>query len=327
MPTDRQLDRTISSWLEADAPGQLPDRVLHSTFERTRRSRQERGWRAVPGRLQMMHRPILAFGAVAAVAVVAVGGLGLMNQSGSAGGVATPPAIVAPTATPTAAPSATPTAAPTATPVQSPTPAEGALKPGVTYVAHPLPSPDAALAVTFTAPGGWETFGGPAVLVPSGAPGTGGPGGMAIQLVAVTSVNSDACHWKGQKDDIDGGSTVDDLVRALRQQTTLQASKPVDVTLGGYSGKRVDVVAPTEPFANSTDNAAPSCDDGVMELWSTTAFLEAGISLQGPENRWQVNILDVAGTRFVVVAQDYPGTSTADRAALDAILSSMVITP
>jgi hypothetical protein len=49
--------------------------------------------------------------------------------------------------------------------------------------------------------------------------------------------------------------------------------------------------------------------------------------MQGPANRWQANILDVDGTRFVVVAQDYPETSASDRAELDAILDSLVIEP
>ena len=35
MATDRRLDERISRWLEAEAPGPLPDRVLRATFERT----------------------------------------------------------------------------------------------------------------------------------------------------------------------------------------------------------------------------------------------------------------------------------------------------
>ena len=52
-----------------------------------------------------------------------------------------------------------------------------------------------------------------------------------------------------------------------------------------------------------------------------------GVYVQGPANRWQTNILDVDGTRLVVVVQDFPGTLPEDRAELDAIVDSLVITP
>ena len=56
-------------------------------------------------------------------------------------------------------------------------------------------------------------------------------------------------------------------------------------------------------------------------------FWDGEIYAQGPANRWQTNILDVDGTRLVIVVQDFPGTSAADRAVLDAIVDSMVIEP
>ena len=63
------------------------------------------------------------------------------------------------------------------------------------------------------------------------------------------------------------------------------------------------------------------CDDGVLRPW------DGEIYFQGPANRWQTNVLDVDGTRLVIVVQDFPGTSAADRAELDAIVDSMVIEP
>ena len=53
MSTDKQLADKIGRWLEAEAPTRLPDRVLRATFERTRTTRQQRGWRAVQRRLHM----------------------------------------------------------------------------------------------------------------------------------------------------------------------------------------------------------------------------------------------------------------------------------
>ncbi len=83
MPTDRQLDETISGWLEAEAPRQLPDRVLRATFEQTRKTGQRGRWRALLGSLQV-NRMMSALGGGAAVVVVASLGLGLYfnNQQG-----------------------------------------------------------------------------------------------------------------------------------------------------------------------------------------------------------------------------------------------------
>jgi hypothetical protein len=308
MPTERQLDDRISRWLEAEAPMQLPDRVLRATLERTRGTRQQGGLQAVLRRTQM-NRLIFALGGAAAVLVVAVMALGLYgNQPGGVGGQPSP----SPSASPTAPP-------PSATPRSDP---EGALAPG-TYVFHPL-RPYDSLAVTFTVPEGWGAMAG-AVLLPTGDPGYGPPGGMAILFEGVKTVNGDPCHWLGTADDVSVGPAVDDLVDALLAQTAYEVSDPVDVTIGGYSGKRVDIVVPTEPFPRQSDDA-PECDQGNYRLWSTVHG-EDGIYVQGPADRWQTNILDVEGTRLVIVTRDFPGTRAADRAEMDAIIESLVIDP
>ena len=71
MATDERFDELISRWLEETAPQRLPERVLTATFERTRRKRQQVGWRALLGRLQMP-RLMPALGGAAVVVVVAV---------------------------------------------------------------------------------------------------------------------------------------------------------------------------------------------------------------------------------------------------------------
>jgi hypothetical protein len=136
----------------------------------------------------------------------------------------------------------------------------------------------------------------------------------------VTTINGDPCRWRGTDGDISFGPEVDDLVAALREQTAYEVAEPIDVTIGGHRGKRVDIVMPTEPFAGQ-DARAPGCDDEVFRLWQDGG----GVYAQGPANRWQTNILDVAGTRLVIVVQDFPGTLPEDRAELDAIADSFVI--
>jgi len=110
---DRKLDDTISRWLEAEAPRQLSDRVLRATFERTRKSRQNRGWRALLRRLQV-NKMLAAVAGVAVVAVVAIVGLGVLSSRPLVGGVAPSPTQAPSTAPPSATPE------PTSQPTQSP---------------------------------------------------------------------------------------------------------------------------------------------------------------------------------------------------------------
>lgn len=97
MATDRQLDERISTWLEAEAPGQMPDRVLRATFERTRKSRQRVGWRALPGKTQMP-RFVTALVATAGLVVAVVAFGQRVNQPG-VGSDPSPTPAASPTAT------------------------------------------------------------------------------------------------------------------------------------------------------------------------------------------------------------------------------------
>lgn len=248
--------------------------------------------------------------AAAAVVVVAIVGINFVSGPGVGG-----------------EPSPSPTATPIATRRTDPA---GDLEAG-SYVAYPLPAPDDGLAVTFTVPEGWiggadaGTGGLGLILIPAGPPSSWAPGGIAILFIDVTTVNDDPCRWETDND-IAVGPAVDDLVETLVAQTAYEVSEPVDVTIGGHSGKRVDIVAPTEPF-DGQSSFARDCDGERFRLWSDTVSGSEGVYVQGPANRWQANVLDVDGTRLVVVVQDFPGTLPEDRAELDAIIDSLVITP
>jgi hypothetical protein len=311
-------ERILDAYLAPEAD-RLPDRVLDAALADIARTPQRRALR-VPWRFPTMPALSRATGiaAVALVAVVSAGGLLYVNSKGPGGPGDSPTATTAVTAAPTAALTAAPTPGPTVAAVPP-----GDLRSG-TYVAHPLPAPHASLSVTFTVPSGWAVLGADSV----GGLGMSllGEGGVGIQFVDVTSLNGDLCRWAGRDDDVAVGTSVDDLVAALVSQSALGVEDPVDVTIGGYTGKRVDIVAPTEPFLPETDEA-PGCDEGRLRLWSTTQFGEGGVYLQGAANRWQANIVDVEGTRLVVVVQDFPETPAAARAELDAIVSSMIIKP
>jgi hypothetical protein len=229
----------------------------------------------------------------------------------------------------TASPVPTERLSPAPTPRSDP---EGALSAG-TYVIHPLavasedmdPSDD-SLAVAFTVPNGWQ------YSSRTLTPGTvdeadvGPPGGRSIQFVTVHSLHANPCG-ANSLGDIEVGPTVDDLVEAIGAQTAYEASAPADVTIGGYSGKRVDMVMPREPFPSGS-GIAVRCPYGLYRFWALAAReIRPSFYAMGPDNRWQANILDVEGTRLVIAVTDFPGTTPEDRAELDAIVDSIEITP
>ena len=314
MTANNDLPRRLAHYYDTEPPLRAPDWVLRGALSTIETTPQRRGL-LVPRRYPDLSTYTKL--AAAAVVVIAVGGFAIWQLGpggpdatpGPGAGQATPlPATPTPTATPT----------PAATPAR--VPGGGGMRPG-TYFAHPLPAPADGLTLTFTVPAGWFGFGDGTIF-----PTDESVPGISLQFVDVTSVNSDMCQWKGPDGDVSAGTTVDDLVAALVAQTAYEVSDPVDVSIAGYSGKRVDVVYPAELF-EGTGSSAPDCDEGVVRLWSTSAHGETGIYGQGPDERWQANILDVDGTRLVIVAQDDPGTTAADRAAVDAIVDSMVIEP
>jgi len=167
---------------------------------------------------------------IAAVAVAVLVGGQLIASPAPEGVGAVPSVEPSPTPTPTATAMPTPSTVAEASP--APIPADGTMRPGV-YVTHGWPASDGTLTLTFTVPAGWHGFG-DGTIFPDGADGT------ALQFIRVTALNSDLCHWKDPKGDVNVGTTVDDLVEALVAQTKFEVSDPVAVSIGGYSGKRVD---------------------------------------------------------------------------------------
>ena len=319
MPINRDLDDRISRWLEAEAPTQVPDRAMRATFERTRGTRQQIGWQSSLRRTQMT-RAILTLAAAASVLVVAVIGFDALVPQPGIGGQPSP--TLSPIATSPSPTAEFPSVA------RQPDP-EGVLPAG-TYTTHPLAGvrrliaePNQSLTVTFTVPDGWQYV--TSILAPAGEPGVGAPGGVSIQFFDVYSLHADPCDpvapEPGGQPNV--GPAVDDLVESLRARWPDEVTDPVDVTMGGYSGTQVDIVFPTQP------SATEGCQiNAGSRLWSTTALgIQDAVYASGPANRYQTHVLDVDGTRLVVVATDFPGTTPADRAELDAILGSQVIKP
>ena len=271
MTAPHDLDRQLAAFL-TDGPTELPDPSFDAVRDRMETTRQ----RVVlgPWRVPDMSKFVpYALGA-AAVVVALVVGIQFLRPAAPSGPAAVP--SVQPTATPS------PTATPVAEATPAPIPADGSMRPG-TYVTRPLPAPDDALALTFTVPAGWHGFG-DRTIFPDGADGN------ALQFIGVTALNSDLCHWADPKGEVNVGTTVDDLVAALVAQTKYEVSDPVDVSIGGYSGKRVDVVYPAELFKEKGSGEAPGCDEGSNPPVRRRGHLRAepgrALADEHPRRRW-----------------------------------------
>lgn len=179
----------------------------------------------------------------------------------------------------------------------------------------PTPSPTSYLItngegvrVTLALPDGWVRGG---WVVNNG--GNMRTSLTAIQVWAVTGNSyTDPCHWTETELDPPLGPTVDDLVTALENQLTREATTS-DVTLDGYTGKLVKMTVPTD--AVFTD-----CDSGEFRSWD-------GRYHQGPGQQDDVYIVDVEGFRLVIDTLSYPGSSAADLEKLQQMLDTIQIEP
>ena len=162
---------------------------------------------------------------------------------------------------------------------------------------------DDAIRVTLTVPDGYEA---PRPWLMWGRDGQTG-----IVVVRGGGLYSDPCH-SASPPDIPVGPSVDDFATALANHPVLDATAPVSVTLGGFSGKYVDLQLPVDVTA---------CTGGGFFPY------EPGLYSQGPSHRWHLWILDVDGVRVVIQSMDYATTPPDQQAELRAIVDSVKIEP
>jgi hypothetical protein len=285
MSSDRDTTRIVRAWLDEGVTA-LPDHVLDAVLDQLPDTHQRRATWWPARRIPLMNN-IAKFGLAAVVVVAALLGYSYLVAPNVGG-----PSLGDPTPTPT----------PTAIQRLGNAP----LDPGPVEATGFGES--GLVTLRFTVPDGWTGFSGVGVLPSTG---TEAPDGMGIGFGEVNAgMFADPCQWNDAVPEVPVGPTVDDLVNAFAEQTAYMASAPVDVSLGGYSGKRVDLQLPSD---------VASCDAGEFYPWVGSLFA------QGPDNRWDVWILDVEGERIVVLGTHFPGTSQEDQAEQQAIIDSIVI--
>ncbi|MEK6719735.1 MAG: hypothetical protein AABZ33_03575 [Chloroflexota bacterium] len=303
------IDRVMQVWM-ADGPTAIPDRVVDVIAARIGVQRQRRAW-PFPRRT-IMTRFKLAAGLAAAI-VVAVVAWQLLPGMGGVGGQPTP--IPSPTAIPTSTPAAT---GPVALP-------NGILSAG-SYRVQPVSDP-ATLSVTMDVPAGWVGYPANVALA---SPGSSNEG-IVIGFLKADGLFSDPCQWDmdgtgayDQPGDVEIGPTVDDLVAALQANSSYTSSTPSSVTFGEFQGSELELQLPGDDVLSTCDREPGGEPKGLFYVFSGK---EAGWYAQGPDNRFRLTIVDVDGTRLIVMINYFEASPQADLEAARAIVESFEFTP
>ena len=145
--------------------------------------------------------------------------------------------------------------------------------------------------------------------------------GIGVWIVG--EVPRDPCHWKGTF--VTPGPTVDDLVEILVRQRLRDASKPIDVTLAGYSGKYLEWSVPSDGVVTG-DADFEGCDatpEGHTDFisWNGKVGRQSLYQVLGQVDRlW---ILDLNGQTVVVDAASGPDTPEKVRDELSAMVQTL----
>jgi hypothetical protein len=153
----------------------------------------------------------------------------------------------------------------------------------------------------YGSPGGW--------VVDRGADGDPDSYGD-VAFWTVAAVLRDPCEGVATDDP---GPSVRDLADALRAQPGHRATRPRAVEVDGYSGLYLEVTLPGQERLSG-------CHKSQQTLWRTDAGDEYGGGIGGSVSRlW---ILDVDGTRVVMVAGTTPNETPDEVAEVLAIAAS-----
>ena len=215
-------------------------------------------------------------------------------------------ATAAPTGT---AGPATPGPTTTATPGVSPliVPESGTVAPGWYAVRT---GPWATVPFTFTMPAGWVAENGGQTI--SKNPDTSGE--VGFNPFVLTDIYADACGAVPGR--LATGTTADELLAALRQQSGPHVSDPRGLMLGGQAAQQVDLTVPDELELSS-------CRIGAfgLQIWFVAPQDKYFVLIS--DGTATVTTADVGSDRFVLVSQRRTGSSAADVAELDAIVASI----
>ena len=240
------------------------------------------------------------------------GAMGLVIVAGCATAAPVSPPTQRQTPGATETPGATATARPTDVGVLGArrVPGGGEIESGTYFV--PM-GPWTPATFSFTMPAGW-TAQNNGQTISKHPDESGREVGWSVSIV--DRLFAEPC---GADDTIEVGRTADDLVAALLALPGPQAGAPMDITIGGRSGTRLDLTVPA-------DLDVEACDPPIgLQIWldkSGTKYLVIGHELTS-----RVYTVDVDGGRFVLVAHPHPTAAPADITELEAIIESIRFEP
>jgi hypothetical protein len=327
--SERDLDRLLDQWMNL-GPTTAPERVAAAASLEARSTRQSSRLGAWLSERSGMNSKSVRYG-IAAVAVVALAVIGWRFLPGSSTG---------------GGPNETPT--PTQTPIVTPTPIPtgpmalvdladqtGTAPAGDYY----LDLPAYPARIDFTLPEGWfywtPTSAASAdthvVVVNSEDTGAANGSSWGLAFMLVDRVRVNPCSTSFGYMDASATQSSEAIAAAMATWTDFPTTV-TDVTIGGFSGKRVEVrVADTV-----------SCRSVLFSTPTGYGF-EIGPGRSEPfDNPVQFTFLDVGDSLLAIWTTDYPGTNAievdggaspdpaahvADQVALHEILDSIVITP
>lgn len=164
------------------------------------------------------------------------------------------------------------------------------------------------VSATFDLPEGWGTDEGAISKLKAGEP-------FGLALFDVATIYTDGCRLRMVKPE--PGPTVDDLVSAFTKVPGTEGAGR-DVVVDGFHGTLVDYTVPPFKVARCVDGAvgilkSDSVPDKSPNLWAK------------PNQHLQFRVLDVRGTRLVIVTVFPLDASAEDRKELDTILASLRI--
>jgi hypothetical protein len=193
------------------------------------------------------------------------------------------------------------------------------LEPGAYYI-DPDADPSTPLRVVYRiAADGWSMW--------IGAVKFTGERHVGVSIATVTNLVRHGCRDPSRLDP-PVGPTVGDLAAALADLAPFRVtSPPRDITIDGYRGKHLELTVPAMPMAGRGDeHRFVGCVGGKLKSWIAPPY-GAFYGHTGPGYSEEFWILDVEGSRVVIVAERSPGMPDEDIAELRAILTSIRLEP
>lgn len=194
--------------------------------------------------------------------------------------------------------------------------------------ASPSPSPaarthvlseasDGAIGITVTVPSAdWSGPPGQWAMewLPAGFDPPNGAGIIAFVVDKKFYVYGDPCEWRSTRPEAPA-TRVDELVAALASQASRNPSAPEEITVGGYSGKKITLHVPD-------DLRFKNCDGGTFSTLGVAVDRQPHLWAQGRGEIDEIWIVDVHGRIVLLEGGYYPDTPKHVVDELHGILSS-----